>query len=236
VKDQYVGDVNDYLKYALLRAVAAPPLRLAVIWMLTPSDGRSDGQRIRYLSSARLFRDLDPVLFDVLAGVVARGDRTVRAIEAANLFPGGIFVSDVVPDARAGRHRYFALALAAAATADILFFDPDNGFEVRSVPPGRRNSSKYLTWNEAAAAHRAGHSVIVYQHFPRRARQPFLRDLADRAQDRTRCHRVVAIQTSHTAFVILLQQEHEAGILDRLSGFLVDAAPFTGDLFDSAAG
>ena len=44
MKDQYFGDVNDYLKYGLLRALQSQgDLKLLVAWMLTPNDARSDG-------------------------------------------------------------------------------------------------------------------------------------------------------------------------------------------------
>jgi hypothetical protein len=38
VKHQYVGDINDYRKYALLRALSAGGAnRIGVCWMLTPA-------------------------------------------------------------------------------------------------------------------------------------------------------------------------------------------------------
>jgi hypothetical protein len=50
LKDQYLGDVSDFQKYALLRRIARPAsLKLGVCWMLTESDGRSDGRHLDYL-------------------------------------------------------------------------------------------------------------------------------------------------------------------------------------------
>ena len=47
MKDQYFGDINDYRKYGLLRAVVCTSgLRLMVAWMLTPDDGSTDGKFI----------------------------------------------------------------------------------------------------------------------------------------------------------------------------------------------
>ena len=38
MKHQYVGDINDYRKYALLRALSAGGAnRIGVCWMLTPA-------------------------------------------------------------------------------------------------------------------------------------------------------------------------------------------------------
>jgi hypothetical protein len=58
VKDQYVGDVDDYLKYALSRALTNRSERLVVVWMLTPSDERTDGRRLSYLGQPQRYRRL----------------------------------------------------------------------------------------------------------------------------------------------------------------------------------
>lgn len=49
VKDQYVGDICDFFKYALLRRIQAAGGKLVVCWMLTESDGGSDGCKRAYL-------------------------------------------------------------------------------------------------------------------------------------------------------------------------------------------
>ena len=43
VKDQYVGDVSDYLKYATLRAWSRAGLSTGLAWMRTDADLRPDG-------------------------------------------------------------------------------------------------------------------------------------------------------------------------------------------------
>ena len=51
MKNQYFGDINDYRKYGLLRIVAGPgKMSLLVAWMLTPDDGKTDGE-IHFLSA-----------------------------------------------------------------------------------------------------------------------------------------------------------------------------------------
>jgi hypothetical protein len=45
MKNQYFGDVNDYRKYGLLRALQSTwNGSLLVAWMLTPDDGGRDGR------------------------------------------------------------------------------------------------------------------------------------------------------------------------------------------------
>ena len=75
MKEQYVGDINDYRKYALLRALAGEgAVKIGVCWMLTPSDGRADGNRLGYLRKPA-FSEFDPPLFDLLATVMDAPDQ-----------------------------------------------------------------------------------------------------------------------------------------------------------------
>ncbi len=54
MKEQYAGDISDYRKYALLRALAGPGgLKPGVCWMLTPPDGRADGNKVGYIDESK---------------------------------------------------------------------------------------------------------------------------------------------------------------------------------------
>jgi hypothetical protein len=226
LKDQYVGDVNDYLKYALLRALAPDGSDLSVAWMLTPSDQRSDGQRLSYLTQPRRFRSLDATLFEALNNLVANEQRTVRAIEESAILGHAEYVSAVVGDHASTRQRYFDRVWAVSDGRSLLFFDPDNGLEVNSVRKGQRGSSKYLFWDEVATAYGREHSLILYQHFPRRPRALFLKQLADRIHHETGCTDVLAMTTAHVAFLVCAQASHAAGLRLRLDGFSSRAAPY----------
>lgn len=45
MKNQYFGDINDYQKFGILRAVADASLRTMVCWMLTRDDKKTDKRR-----------------------------------------------------------------------------------------------------------------------------------------------------------------------------------------------
>src|SRR4051812_35214685 len=108
MKNQYFGDVNDYLKYSLLRAVASHlPGRLVVCWMLTPDDGRSDGNLTRYLTQPDRFRDIDPPLFDQLRVAIEKGRRDVKIVECEGLIGNASYLSSVLEDSRESRTAYF---------------------------------------------------------------------------------------------------------------------------------
>jgi hypothetical protein len=206
VKDQYCGDINDFRKYGILRALAGR-LSLCVCWMLTPADGRTDGKHTAYLSQPRRWRDLDAELFDALGKVVATR-RCVEAIEQSGLLPDAAFYSAVVPDAGVARSAWFEAALSAAHRRDLVFFDPDNGLEVKSVGYGRASSSKYLYWHEVQRAWGMGHSLVIYQHFPRRSRAEFITTLSAQLRDLCPSAEVTPLCTPYVVFFVVAQPLH----------------------------
>ncbi len=224
MKNQYFGDINDYFKYALLRALSGRgELRTLVAWMLTPEDGGADGRKLGYLSQPARYRGLDPELFDFLKAAVERLPRGVASIEAVGLLPNSRFHSSLLTDDISARQGYFQLLASLYAEADWVFFDPDNGFEVSSCTYGSRNSSKFLYWAELAHAYRSGLSVLVYQHFPRERRNRFIPSLQQRLADETGAPEVTAVVTPHVGFFLLPQEQHRAAFGKRI-GPLVDAA------------
>src|SRR5271155_718172 len=104
MKDQYIGDINDFRKYGLLRALSsAHGGELRVCWMLTAADGRADGARVSYLEDASRFREFDAPLFDTLADLVAGDLRNTAALQAAGVLPNARFHPDVLTDDRVQR-------------------------------------------------------------------------------------------------------------------------------------
>jgi hypothetical protein len=188
MKDQYVGDYNDFVKYALLRAVLAQGLPLLVCWMLTESDGSSDGGKVAYLRQPERFRELDPENFDLMARLVGAGKRSVAAIEASGLLPGA---------------RYFPRTLEGDEPPAVVFLDADNGFEVASS----RGSPKYVYWDEVANTYGRGHSVIVFQHFAREERSGHIRRLLERLAELTGAQ-TFALRSANVGFFFAAQQGH----------------------------
>ena len=211
MKNQYFGDVDDYLKYGILRCLAGAGWRPGVCWMLTPDDTRTDGRRTAYLADPRRWRAHDPALFDALAAALGRPDgRDVRRMEEAGLLPGARFFRDPVPEATGPRHGWLAAAHAALHGADLIFFDPDNGLEVRSVSPGRRGSSRYLYWHEVEATWRAGASLLLFQHFPREPRGRVIPRLTGALAARTPGATVTALVTPSVLFLLASRAAHRS--------------------------
>jgi len=202
--------VNDYRKYGLLRCLAGATLSsIGICWMLTSDDGRSDGGQTKYLQSPDDWRQYDPDLFDILCqAVIEMEERKVRRAEDARLVPGATFYSDFVPDEASGRVGFFAGALERLAQCQLFFLDPDNGIEVPSVPFGARHSSKYVYWRELAAAYAEGHSLIVYQHYPRLQRSTFHTLIAGEVGRRFSRASLHALKASSVVYFLIERPEH----------------------------
>ncbi|MCC6547363.1 hypothetical protein IT570_09365 [Candidatus Sumerlaeota bacterium] len=210
MKNQYVGDINDYHKYGLLRILTDfGRLRLAVCWMLTDPDTRNDGARIGYLQKDGGFPRHDEELFRALHDVVHKIKvRSVDSIASSGIFMGAKYFSDILTDEVSSRDRWLAKLEREARHFDMIFFDPDNGLEVKSVQRGRRNSCKFLYYEELAALTHLPASFIVYQHFPREKREPYVRRRAEELRSATG-RRVSSFRTGSVVFFLLQPQEGE---------------------------
>jgi hypothetical protein len=209
VKDQYFGDVNDYRKYGLLRALlASVDLRLGVCWMRTEPDGSSDGRNLAYLDNARDYRRFDGELFDWLQQTM-RGfpDRRTARIETSSLLPGAAYFAEILEDGHAHRKAWFAACRKQLADCDLIFFDPDNGLE-RSIGMGQSRSHKYLYWAEVRETFSAGASVLVYQHFPREARAAYIERLVERLRAETGAPAIFSFRTPHVVFLLAACERH----------------------------
>lgn len=210
MKHQYFGDVNDYRKYGLLRTLqGASGLRLGVCWMLTPDDDRRDGNFITYLDQAVCWRGHDPSLFDELSATVPAG-RRIGHVRERRFLGDAVFAEEYVPDDRERRAAYFADANKALATAELVFFDPDNGIEIKSCPAGRKDSSKYVMWKEIADVYSTSRSVLIYQHFRREERNAFITRTAGELRDNTAAASITCFRTANVGFFLASQPAHES--------------------------
>ncbi|WP_103020141.1 hypothetical protein [Salinibacter altiplanensis] len=216
MKNQYFGDINDYYKYGLLRALLRPAsMDLLVGWMLTPDEGSTDGRKTSYLDRPDRYRSLDPELFDFLSRAVQNDQRRgVSAIEETGLLPRASYFSRFIPDGRNERSGYFDALLSMGG--DIIFFDPDNGLEIKSKDRGHKSSSKYLFFDEVQRTWSSGRSVLIYQHFPRVGHEAYTKSRLQDLRRITSGPWISSVRTSHVLFLLAAQPEHapplEAGI------------------------
>lgn len=210
MKEQYVGDINDYRKYALLRALAdGGRTEIGVAWMLTTSDGGNDGNKLAYLGKPE-FRGYNSKLFDLLRDVAGQPDRRrLASIEESGIVPGARYFNAALPDALQSCRAYFSAMRTALQAPDLIFFDPDNGLDVTSVPRGRRNSSKYLFRDELADTYALGKSVLFYQHYPRVERRSYELGIGRELERLCPDCAAFCFSTGHVAFFLAAQPTHQ---------------------------
>jgi hypothetical protein len=214
MKNQYFGDVNDYLKYGFLRCFAEAGLSIGVCWMLTPDDNLPDGRKIEYLLSPQQWRRHDPRLFDALSNVITkRRQRHVRHIQKKNLLPNTQFFDDLVPDGQSSREEWLTKALTKFTGIDLLFFDPDNGIEVKSKGMGRRGSNKYVFWREIQVAWSCGSSLLIFQHFPRENRRQYIWRIVSQLTQEVPAGSVVPLITSNVVYFLVYRECHKPNVL-----------------------
>ena len=173
MQDRYVGDIGDYVKYGLLRAIRGTR-RLGVAWYLHPDAGPAgDGKHIAYLQRPGEWRHLDAELFDTLKELVGNR-RSVVAIQESGILGDAVFAPDrlaaavSVQDRERWRSRWFNRIQRQLAGCDLVFADPDNGL----VPddrfkPAQKVSAKGIPLSEAVAL-AEGRVAVIYHHNTRR--------------------------------------------------------------------
>lgn len=219
MKNQYFGDVNDYYKFGLMRALTGEgAAHVGVCWMLTPDDGGPDGRFTGYLTKPERFRRYDRWLFDQLHQLVlVRDQRDVVCAAQADLVPSARYFDRLLSDDDRSRRRYFQDFWEFAEGSDMLFFDPDVGIETKSTKAGRTGSSHYLYWRELARSFLRGYAVLVYQHFPRVQREPFVQRMAAELFQKTGANKVYSFETSRVVFFLLLSRYRKVALERNIS-------------------
>jgi hypothetical protein len=131
-----------------------------------------------------------------------------------DLIPGALHYADPLPQGAADRQVYFQRLFQTLRDCQLLFFDPDNGLETKTTPRGARRSNQHLYWPEAVEAfHQHSHSLLIFQHFPRRSREIYLEERAQEFADQLGLERIEWFQTSQVVFFLAARPEHTAALL-----------------------
>lgn len=171
MQERYLGDSHDFIKYALLRHLhRTTSLRIGVNWYLTDPKrvdavGNNHGEKRHHLTHPEWQR-LDPELLEKLRAYEAPESRSIKNVERDQILPSDtVYFEQEVADA-IGRATWHASALKHLKNTDIIFLDPDIGFEVPSMQQSR--SPKYAFYSEAADWLREGKVCISIQFTPHR--------------------------------------------------------------------
>lgn len=172
MQDRYAGDVGDFVKLGLLRALS-PGHRMGIAWYRFLDESHNgDGRHISYLNHPDRFAALDPVLFEHLRNVV----RDVRLISSLMPMLKDAVSSDEALDVASvpNRHRrpwrreWFSRVMKDLEGCDLVFADPDNG--IVDDTESRKGSAKFgkqisMAEVRALAENRC---AVIYHHNTRR--------------------------------------------------------------------
>jgi hypothetical protein len=220
MKNQYIGDIQDYRKYGLLRILEKVGFgHILLALMTTPDDlSSNDGKKRRYLdldqTSKRvrydsfLYRRLQTINSDDEAGKIDKL-KSYGLLKKATFFHVPVPEPIRIEEKPYERLIWLEKLKEAARPADLVFFDPDNGIEVLSAPMTRVKSIKYVYWNEIEEIWRRGKSVLIYQHFPRRKRVQYIHDITSELSRHTDYAIVTAYRTPDVLFLLATQDRHE---------------------------
>lgn len=230
MKNQYFGDVGDFGKYGLLSSVIGTGLNLGINWYLTPDEPhRNDGKYTEYLENKPNYLECDPELYLFLRKMVSNIVRNVDNIRQlprfANIpaFNEELDVSTLsIPYRIAERKRWFSESMRYLKDCDIVFLDPDNGLEVKSVPATSQNSNKYVLYDEAKKISDAGKSIIIYNHRDRSEENEY-RKRIKKLRDIIQPKKITVIRFKRYSvrdYIFVIQDQHEAAITNCLQNFL----------------
>ncbi len=150
MQDRYVGDVGDFVKFGLLRAIGEGR-RLGIVWYYRRSDRGTS-----YLQQPEKWQCLDPELFNALKDLVDCCTRSVKRLEQTSVLKNAIFASEPLDSTR--RDAWFERVRKKIFDCDLVFADPDNGFS-----PKESAKSEHILVEEARAL-AEGRTAVIYHH------------------------------------------------------------------------
>lgn len=172
MQDRYAGDIGDFVKLGLLRAIS-PGYLLGLAWYHFPDEAHNnDGRHIDYIGQRELFGALDPDLFEHLASVVV-GERSIASL--LPILPDAVTSKELIDltkvpsrQKREWRSTWFTKLLKDLERCDLVFADPDNGVvDDNDARKGRPVFGKQIPLNEVQRLAK-GRCAVIYHHNTRR--------------------------------------------------------------------
>jgi hypothetical protein len=171
MQDRYVGDIGDYVKLAILRALASDR-RLGVVWWLFPDEHHNaDGGHREYLQRPNEWKRFAPDLFETLLNIDKQKRRDVHTLENVAVLPNAVFVSDPVPCETlpfslrpVQRGIWLTEIKKKLKDCDLIFLDPDNGIAPEGLTLTRRRAGKSVTIEEMMSLQECKQAMVVYHH------------------------------------------------------------------------
>lgn len=183
MQDRYAGDIGDFGKFSLLRYLFRnKQYKLGVIWYRYRNESHNDdGKHIDYFDKSE-FNACDIKLIRELQKIV-KTKRSIRSLEKAKLLPDNTvyysaplsFYTDhpgqtaTAKQARKNaRDNWLKDAIEKVSICNVIFLDPDNGLEIKSVPGmTQKTSGKYAYYSEVDKLSKGKKVCVIYHHLSR---------------------------------------------------------------------
>lgn len=171
MKDQYIADIGDYGKYALLKSFADNGIRIGINWYHTENDGGPDGKFTQYLDNRSNLRQFCPEVFDALK-TIHKHNRTIQGFEKTYLLQNALYYNRIMDfsgsasEKNSQRRDWMDRACEKLSPAELIFLDPDNGLLMRKSRTSR-GKEKYVLPEEVEQFYEH-HNVVYYCHKGRR--------------------------------------------------------------------
>ena len=178
MQEKYLGDTPDFGKYALLRALCNKQtgLRLGVNWYLTVSSevdkpGNKDGNKRHHATNPENYKPIDPELWEQLTQFQLDGNRSLEKLESSSVLPSDTIYHSLplsLADAKGKDHKllvrdqWVQTGLKALDPTDVVFVDPDNGFE-GSVKRHHKRGPKFTYYDEIKGFIDQNQTVVAIQ-------------------------------------------------------------------------
>ncbi len=236
MQNRYVADVGDFGKYALLRIIAKTDLTLGVNWYLTPDESHNlDGKHTTYLHNDS-YRGYDDDLYSILKNIIVSRKRNVHSVQESGILPISTVFYDNTLDLtgesdpmkrRIIRRSWHKAALNRLQECEIIFLDPDNGLQVKSVSLTGQKGIKYIGLDELKDYYKHGKSIIFYNHRERKQEEEYLdkfRKLKDDpAFNGSEWAGLKFIRGTTRDYIFILQPKHFATIMMQFDALLKTA-------------
>ncbi len=181
MQDRYAGDIGDFGKFGLLKALQVQGLSVGVNWYRVDPIGiemKADGsfkQEDGKYTIPKRFWECDETLAEKLTKIAKSDQRSIQALEKETFITGARYYNEYVTVER--RDEWHKKALEQFTNTDIVFLDPDNGMIVKSVGRNSSRSIKYILYEEVADYIKQRHSVLIYNHRSRKKEEEYFHEI-----------------------------------------------------------
>jgi hypothetical protein len=192
MKDQYVGDVNDFFKYSILETIGKVlGEKILIVWMLT----KSEGMDIEYSQ----YKENNELLYSKLQRIISSNKRKVKSIE--EIYTNYIYHSDLLE--KRTRIKYFNDVEEKSKTPGIIFFDPDKGVSYNNAD----KDIEHLYWDEIKRFWKPDKDLLIYQHFKRQKWHEYIAELNQYINRDLERAFLVPIKTKNAMFLYIAHKD-----------------------------